>query len=38
MKTLFTEIKNYGLKIGLGNSLILFTQWFVGAKKIKLTY
>ena len=32
------EWKNYGLKVACDNWLILFTQWFIGAKRIRITY
>lgn len=38
MKEFLTQTKEYGLKIAVGNQLIGFTKWFVGAKRIKLTY
>lgn len=38
MLNFLSEIKRYGFKIALGNSLVCFTKWFVGAKRIRLSY
>lgn len=38
MKQFICEVKNYGLKVALGNQLILFMSWFVNAKSFKITY
>lgn len=31
-------IKQFGLKIALDDILISFTKWFLGAKRIQITY
>lgn len=38
MKEFFIQAKQYGLKVALDNALIGFTKWFIGAKRIKITY
>lgn len=38
MKNFLQEIKQFGLKVALSNVLIAFTKWFVGAKRIVLTF
>lgn len=38
LKEFIHEWKAWGLKVAVGNYLISFTKWFVGAKRIKLTY
>lgn len=32
------ETKDYGVRVSTGNALISFTKWYVGAKRITLTY
>lgn len=32
------EVKTYGFKVALDNWLICFTKWFIGAKRIRITY
>jgi hypothetical protein len=38
MKEFLLQTKEYGLKIALSNQLISFTKWFIGAKRITITY
>ncbi|MEK6880426.1 MAG: hypothetical protein AABY22_12490 [Nanoarchaeota archaeon] len=38
IKEFIYEWKRWGLKIAIDNYLIIFTKWFVGAKRIKLIY
>ncbi len=33
-----SELKRWGLKVTLGNLLITFTKWFIGAKRVKISY
>jgi hypothetical protein len=32
------QIRKYGLNVAVGNILIGFTKWFVGAKRIRVDY
>ena len=35
----FIEIwKKFGLKVALSNALFVFTKWYLGAKRMKVTY
>lgn len=38
MREFFIQVRDYGLKVALDNALIGFTKWFIGAKRIKITY
>ena len=38
MKEFLKELTDYGVKIAIGNWLIGFTKWFIGAKRIQITY
>jgi len=38
MQEFFNQWKCYGFKIALDNSLICFTKWFIGAKRIQISY
>ena len=38
IKDFLNETKSYGIKIALDNCLISFTKWFIGAKRIQITY
>jgi len=38
MITFFWLLKEFGPKITLDNYLISFTKWFLGAKRIQITY
>jgi len=38
MKEFLIEWRQYGLKIALGNQLIILTKWFIGAKRIQIQY
>lgn len=38
MKEFLFEIRAFGLRAAVGNVLINFTKWFIGAKKITITY
>jgi hypothetical protein len=38
MREFLIEWKEYGLKVALDNTLVNFTKWFIGAKRIKITY
>lgn len=38
LKEFLSQVYQYGLKVALGNVLIVFTKWFVGADRIRLEY
>lgn len=38
MKEFLIQSKQYGFRVAINNALIGFTKWFIGAKKIKITY
>lgn len=38
IKQFLSDIKDFGLKVALGNQLIVFTKWFIKAKRIQITY
>ena len=38
MKTFIWKIQQFGLKIALDDTLLSFTKWFIGAKRIQITY
>ena len=38
MKTFIWEIKQFGFRRALESRLISFTKWYLGAKRIQITY
>jgi len=38
MKEFILQTKRFGLKVAVGNWLIVFTKWFIGAKRMVITY
>ena len=38
MKNFIWKVKEFGLKVALDDLLIGFTKWFIGAKRIEITY
>lgn len=38
MKEFIKQTSRYGLRVAIDNWLISFTKWFIGAKRIQITY
>jgi len=38
MKEFLIQSKQYGLRVAINNTLINFTKWFIGAKRIEISY
>ena len=38
MKNFIWKVREFGLKVALDDVLISFTKWFLGAKRLQITY
>lgn len=38
MREFIIQAREYGIRVAIGNWLIGFTKWYLGAKRIQITY